>query len=68
MALFEEEERRPAGRPGPQAFVPANFDGWSLGDLEAYLGRLRAEIARTEAAMGSAEARRLAAEAFFRKG
>lgn len=61
--IFEDEPR-----PKPRtAFQPAPLEGWAEDDLRAYIGELRAEIARAEATIAARAHQRAAAEAFFRK-
>lgn len=63
MALFDEEER-----PKPvRRFDPPVLDRWDVDELREYIATLKAEIARAEAAIGSKQAQRAAADAFFRK-
>jgi len=58
--IEEEPPRRATG------FVPPVLDGWDVDELKGYIGRLRAEIARAEAAIAKKEAHRGAADAFFK--
>lgn len=61
--IFEDEPR-----PRPRtAFQPAPLEAWAEDDLRAYIGELRAEIGRAEAAIAARAHQRAAAEAFFRK-
>ncbi|MBR0670093.1 DUF1192 domain-containing protein [Neoroseomonas soli] len=64
MALTDEEDNLPRRR---KILQPPRFDGWDVGQLREYIEELRAEIARTEAAIASGQAQRAAAEALFRK-
>lgn len=63
MAIDEDEDKPKK----PKGFEPRVLDRLSIEDLEAYIGELRAEIARTEADIAKKRAVRLGAEAFFRK-
>jgi uncharacterized small protein (DUF1192 family) len=67
--MFEEEMHRGPGPggSGPGGFAPAALADWSEDTLRAYVGALRAEIARAEAAIAARAAQRAAADAFFRK-
>ena len=62
--MMLEDEPRPTPREGLQ---PARLEGWSEAHLRAYIAELRAEIARSEAAIGARANQRAAADAFFRK-
>lgn len=62
--MMQEDEPRPKPREGLQ---PARLEGWSEADLRAYISELRAEIARSEAAIAARGHLRAAADAFFRK-
>jgi uncharacterized small protein (DUF1192 family) len=59
--MMEEDVPRRA-----TSFVPPALDGWDVEDLKDYIGRLRAEIGRVEAAITKKQAHRGAADAFFR--
>jgi uncharacterized small protein (DUF1192 family) len=61
--MIEEETPRPAAN----RFAPAVLDRWDVAELQRYIGALRAEIARAEAAIAARQAHRSAADAFFRK-
>ncbi|MFC7475957.1 DUF1192 domain-containing protein [Dankookia sp. GCM10030260] len=50
-----------------QGFVPPVLDGWDVEELKDYIGRLRAEIDRVEAAIARKQVHRGAADAFFRR-
>ena len=60
--MDEEAPRKPDA-----ALAPKNYDGWSVGDFEAHLRALKAEIARAEAAMAGRKSSMAAADALFRK-
>ena len=61
---MEEDERQ---RPQPAApELGGRLDHYALADLEAYLLRLRAEMARVEAEIEKRRALRGAAEALFK--
>jgi uncharacterized small protein (DUF1192 family) len=60
--MEEPEGPRPTGR-----FVPPAMDRWGVEELRAYIGELKAEIARAEAEIGKRGAQKAAAELFFRK-
>lgn len=62
--MIFEDEPRPRPREGLQ---PARLEGWPEADLGAYIAELRAEIARSEAAIIARAGQRAAADAFFRK-
>lgn len=57
----EEEDRRP--QPGP--VLGGRLDDRSIGELEAYIARLRAEIERVEAEIRRRREIARAAEALF---
>ncbi len=59
---MEEDEPRPKPTAGPGR----NLDRMSVIELEAYLGELRAEILRVEAAVARHRDMRSAAEALFK--
>jgi len=59
--MFEEEERPRR----PIRFTPPVIDSWGVDELTAYIATLRAEISRAEAAIGSRQAQKKAADAFF---
>jgi uncharacterized small protein (DUF1192 family) len=46
---------------------PRDLEHLSVGELEAYIDDLRAEIARAQAAIGEKRDHRSGAEAFFKK-
>lgn len=54
-------------RPKPQRFTKPALDLWGVEELEAYIGELRAEIARAEADILRKQSHRSVADAFFRK-
>ncbi|MCO6419564.1 DUF1192 domain-containing protein [Siccirubricoccus sp. KC 17139] len=62
MAMIEEERPKP-----PQGFTPAALDAWGVEEMRHYIARLRAEIARVEAAIEARQAQRGAADALFRR-
>jgi uncharacterized small protein (DUF1192 family) len=47
---------------------PPDLATWSVEEVEAYIARLEAEIARARAAIESKQSIRGAAEALFKKG
>jgi len=51
----------------PRHFTPPALDRWDVAELSAYIGTLRAEIIRAEAAVAKLDVHRSAADAFFRK-
>jgi uncharacterized small protein (DUF1192 family) len=59
--IDEEEVKRPKRLELPV------LDPLSVTDLTAYIGELRAEIARAEAAIGQKQGARGLADSFFRK-
>ena len=61
--MFEEERPRPA----QAGFAPAALAEWSEEALRHYIGQLRTEIARAEAAIAARASQKAAADAFFRK-
>lgn len=63
MAMFDEEDRPKR----PLRFEPPLLDRWDVEELREYIETLKAEIARAEAAIGSKQAQRAAADAFFKK-
>ena len=63
--MREEDENLP--RPRPARLVPPVLDMWGVVELEAYIGELRAEIARVERDIGKKSSHRAAADAFFKK-
>ena len=63
MALFDEDDRPKR----VQRFDAPNFDRWDVEELHDWIATLKAEIARAEAAIESKQAKRAAADAFFRK-
>ena len=46
---------------------PPDLSNWSVGELEAYIARLEAEIARARAGIEAKQSVRGAAEALFKK-
>jgi uncharacterized small protein (DUF1192 family) len=63
MAFDPDDEPRP-----PRTrLTPLPLDLLGVEELAAYIGELRAEIARTEAEIGRKQGHRSAAEGFFRK-
>ena len=65
--MIEDKEDRPRPSAANRFTPPPSLDGWSVGDLHAYVAALREEIGRAEAAIARQESVRNAAEAFFRK-
>ena len=63
--MREEDENLP--RPRAARLVPPLLDMWGVVELEAYIGELRAEIARVERDIGKKSSHRAAADAFFKK-
>ena len=63
--MREEDENLP--RPRAARLVPPVLDMWGVVELEAYIGELRAEIARVERDIGKKSSHRAAADAFFKK-
>jgi len=61
---FEDLEPRPA-REAVAALVREDLEPYSLGDLEARIATLEAEITRTRTAIETKSAKRSAADAFF---
>jgi uncharacterized small protein (DUF1192 family) len=55
---LEPQRKKPAQKP---------LDGLSIEELQRYIGDLRAEIARAEAAIAAKRAHRSGAESLFRK-
>ncbi|MGH7152467.1 MAG: DUF1192 domain-containing protein [Acetobacteraceae bacterium] len=62
MAMEDDEPIRKR----PRMELPV-LDSWGVEELHAYIGDLRAEIARAEAEIGRKQSHRSAADAFFRK-
>jgi uncharacterized small protein (DUF1192 family) len=64
--MFEDDLSVP--RPARQAIAVATppLDTAGVGELEAYVAALRAEIVRAEAAIAARQSHRAAAESFFR--
>ena len=62
MAIEDEEVKKPV-----TASVPRRLDGLSVEELEAWIGALKLEIARTEAELARRRDVRGAAEALFKK-
>ncbi len=60
--MIDEDEPK---KPAPRVASPL-LDGWGVEELESYIGELRAEIARAEAAIAAKQSHRAAAAAFFR--
>jgi uncharacterized small protein (DUF1192 family) len=65
MAMRDDDDNLP--RPRPARLVPPVLDMWAVAELEAYIGELRAEIARAEAEIGKKGSARAAADSFFKK-
>ncbi len=63
MAIDDDDEKPKK----PRGLEPRVLDRLSIEELEAYIGELKAEIARTEADITRKRAVRLGAEAFFKK-
>jgi uncharacterized small protein (DUF1192 family) len=57
------EDLEPRAKPR----APRDLSGWSVGDLEAYIASLQAEIERARQAIGAKQAQKAAADLFFRK-
>ena len=53
--------------PGQTRHHPRDLAPLGIAELEAYIGELRAEIVRTEAAIKAKQGQRTGAEAFFKK-
>jgi len=60
MDLDDLEPRR---KPQPVK----ELSGWSIGDLEAYIAELEAEILRARAVIKTKQAQKSAADLFFKK-
>jgi uncharacterized small protein (DUF1192 family) len=61
--MLDDEE----SRPKKQVFIEQRvLDPLSVGDLNAYIAALRAEIARAEAAISAKQGARGHAESFFK--
>lgn len=63
MAL-DTDDIEPAGK---KPVAPKDLSTFSVDDLEEYIVRLEAEIARARAAIAAKQAFRNAAESFFKK-
>ena len=63
--MREDDENLP--RPKAVRLVPPALDMWGVAELEAYIGELRAEIARAERDIAKKSSHRAAADAFFKK-
>lgn len=61
--MFEDEDDRPK-RGAPKE---RKLEGLSIEELEAYIGKLEAEISRARAAIEAQQSVRGAAEALFKK-
>jgi len=57
------EDLEPRAKPR----AARDLSGWSVGDLEAYIQALEAEIGRARQAIGAKQAQKAAADLFFRK-
>jgi uncharacterized small protein (DUF1192 family) len=57
------EDLEPRAKPR----APRDLSGWSVGDLEAYIQSLHAEIERARQAIAGKQAQKAAADLFFRK-
>ena len=67
MRSDDDEPQSPlSGRPGPR-LAPLPLDMLGVGELQDYIGELRAEIARVEAAVARKQDHRSVADSFFRK-
>jgi len=53
--------------PSKPAFKPPDLATWSVEELEAYIARLEAEIARAREGIAAKQSIRGAAEALFKK-
>ena len=62
--MIGDEDDRPRAQTG---FRPAEMAIMSVAALREYIGELRAEIARAEAAIEARGSSKAAADAFFRK-
>jgi uncharacterized small protein (DUF1192 family) len=62
MINSEEDSPKPARTP----LVPAVLDSFSIGELNAYIADLEAEIARVRAKIAAKDAHKAAASAFFK--
>jgi uncharacterized small protein (DUF1192 family) len=60
---MNEEE---LSRKREAVLAPRNYDGWSVGDFDAHLADLRAEVARAEAARAAKLAGLMTAASFFK--
>ncbi len=60
--MFEDDEPK---RPVPRLVSPP-LGTWSVSELESYIGELRAEIGRAQAAIDAKQSHKAAADAFFR--
>ena len=61
--MLEEEDLAPLRKP-PK---PRDLAPLSIADLEAYIGELKAEIARTEEAIAAKRRQRGGAESLFKR-
>ncbi|MCC6718695.1 MAG: DUF1192 domain-containing protein [Acetobacteraceae bacterium] len=61
----DDEDNLP--RPRPARLVRPPLDLWAVAELEAYIGELRAEIARAEGEIAKKSSHRAAADAFFKR-
>jgi uncharacterized small protein (DUF1192 family) len=52
--------------PKNKIVKPKDLSGWGIAELEAYIGRLEAEIARARAAIDAKGKHRAAAASFFK--
>ena len=57
------EDLEPRAKPK----APRDLSGWSVGELEAYIQALQAEISRAGQAIAAKQAQKAAADLFFRK-
>jgi uncharacterized small protein (DUF1192 family) len=53
--------------PRKQPPKPKDLSGWGIEELETYIARLEAEIARAREAIKGKRAQKNAADSFFRK-
>jgi uncharacterized small protein (DUF1192 family) len=54
-------------RPKPARLTPPVLDGMGVAELNTYVGELEAEIARVKAEISRKSSHRAAADAFFRR-